>query len=112
MLLLQGRIPEILIECIKNLPISHPRATVSVEVEKPGRLGLQELAAEADVVFYSKTWAQVRFCFYMPRDYTSGPLMKAASRICQRSGVSRETVDAGEEAVSLAGGQQSTGSTD
>ena len=32
---------------------------ISVEVEKPGRVGLQELAAEADVVFYSKTWAQV-----------------------------------------------------
>ena len=32
---------------------------VSVEVEKPAREGLRELAAEADVVFYSKTWAQV-----------------------------------------------------
>jgi ketohexokinase len=32
---------------------------VSVEVEKPGRAGLQELAEEADVVFYSKSWAQV-----------------------------------------------------
>jgi ketohexokinase len=32
---------------------------VSVEIEKPGRRGLQELAEEADVVFYSKTWAQV-----------------------------------------------------
>jgi hypothetical protein len=30
-----------------------------VEVEKPGRDGLLELAAEADVVFYSKTWAEV-----------------------------------------------------
>jgi ketohexokinase len=30
-----------------------------VEVEKPGRDGLQELAMEADIVFYSKTWAQV-----------------------------------------------------
>jgi len=32
---------------------------VSVEVEKPGREGLEELAAEADVVFYSKSWAEV-----------------------------------------------------
>lgn len=37
-----------------------PSARVSVEVEKPGREGLEELAAEADVVFYSKTWAEVR----------------------------------------------------
>jgi len=36
-----------------------PSATVSVEVEKPGRPGLPELAAEA-VVFYSRTWAEVR----------------------------------------------------
>lgn len=28
-------------------------------MEKPGREGLQELAEEADVVFYSKSWAQV-----------------------------------------------------
>jgi ketohexokinase len=33
---------------------------ISVEVERPGREGLEALAAEADVVFYSKSWAQVR----------------------------------------------------
>jgi len=37
----------------------YPRVRISVEVEKPGRVGLQELAAEADVVFYAKSWAQV-----------------------------------------------------
>lgn len=37
----------------------HSAVRVSVEVEKPGRAGLQELAAEADVVFYAKGWAQV-----------------------------------------------------
>jgi ketohexokinase len=29
-----------------------------VEVEKPGRQGLEELAAEADVVFFSRSWAE------------------------------------------------------
>ena len=38
----------------------HLTVKISVEVEKPGREGLQELAALADVVFYSKSWAQVR----------------------------------------------------
>jgi hypothetical protein len=37
-----------------------PRASISVEIEKPGRDGLAELAAEADVVFYSRVWAEVR----------------------------------------------------
>ncbi|KAI8625385.1 hypothetical protein F5Y19DRAFT_479689 [Xylariaceae sp. FL1651] len=36
------------------------KAKVSVEVEKPGREGLDELAALADVVFYSRSWAEVR----------------------------------------------------
>jgi ketohexokinase len=36
-----------------------PESTISVEVEKPGREGLIGLAAEADVVFYSKSWAEV-----------------------------------------------------
>jgi ketohexokinase len=36
-----------------------PNARISVEVEKPGREGLPQLAAEADVVFYSRSWAEV-----------------------------------------------------
>jgi ketohexokinase len=31
------------------------------QVEKPNREGLVELAAEADVVFYSRSWAEVSF---------------------------------------------------
>jgi hypothetical protein len=47
------------LQCIRRLRHQRPDCQVSVEVEKPGRDGLEELAAEADVVFYSKTWAQV-----------------------------------------------------
>ncbi|KAI0914087.1 Ribokinase-like protein [Ustulina deusta] len=35
-----------------------PRARVSFEVEKPGREGLENLVAEADVVFFSRNWAE------------------------------------------------------
>ena len=42
----------------------HPTVKISVEVEKPGREGLQDLAALADVAFYSKSWAQV--CYSKP----------------------------------------------
>lgn len=45
--------------CMQYLRAELPCARISVEVEKPGRDGLAELAAEADVVFYSKTWAEV-----------------------------------------------------
>ncbi|KAI1468441.1 Ribokinase-like protein [Daldinia caldariorum] len=45
-------------ECIRHVRRSFPNARVSVEVEKPGREGLEELAAEADVVFYSRSWAE------------------------------------------------------
>ncbi|EJT80521.1 hypothetical protein GGTG_00517 [Gaeumannomyces tritici R3-111a-1] len=51
----EGRIPETTLWCIRHLRCVLPSATVSVEVEKPGREGLPELAAEADVVFYSKS---------------------------------------------------------
>ncbi|PLB45259.1 pfkB family kinase [Aspergillus steynii IBT 23096] len=54
----EGRIPDVILACIRYLRERHPSVRVSVEVEKPGRPGLQELAAEADVVFYSKSWAQ------------------------------------------------------
>ena len=51
--------PEVTLECMLYLRRRFPALRISVEVEKPGREGLQELAAEADLVFYSKGWAQV-----------------------------------------------------
>lgn len=59
LILAQGRTPEITLQFIHYLRKQYPSMKVSIEVEKPGRSGLQELAEEADVVFYSKTWAQV-----------------------------------------------------
>jgi len=46
---------------MRHLRQRFPDVRISVEVEKPGRAGLEELAAEADVVFYSKSWAQVSY---------------------------------------------------
>ncbi|KAH2290477.1 hypothetical protein KXW82_001664 [Aspergillus fumigatus] len=54
----EGRIPEVTLACMRYLRRCYPSIQISVEVEKPARHGLQELAIEADVVFYSKSWAQ------------------------------------------------------
>ncbi|KAI0430808.1 Ribokinase-like protein [Xylaria sp. FL1042] len=54
----EGRIPATTLQCIHWLRRSKPRARVSVEVEKPGREGLEKLVAEADVVFFSRSWAE------------------------------------------------------
>ncbi|KAF4452009.1 hypothetical protein F53441_5082 [Fusarium austroafricanum] len=56
----EGRIPDTVQNCIRLLRNVLPKATISVEAEKPGREGLPELAAEADVVFYSRSWAESR----------------------------------------------------
>ncbi|KAJ4187984.1 hypothetical protein NW755_006779 [Fusarium falciforme] len=56
----EGRIPDTTLKCIRLLRNVLPSAQISVEVEKPGREGLSELAAEADVVFYSRSWAESR----------------------------------------------------
>ena len=53
-------------QCLRFLRAHQPSTRISVEVEKPGRYGLQELAAEADVVFYSKNWALVGSCSGSP----------------------------------------------
>ncbi|EGX91433.1 PfkB family kinase, putative [Cordyceps militaris CM01] len=55
----EGRIPDTTLECMRILRRVLPGSKISVEVEKPGREGLRELAAEADVVFYSKAWAEI-----------------------------------------------------
>jgi hypothetical protein len=57
--LCKGRIPETTLRCIRYLRQALPGSTISVEVEKPNREGLVELAAKADVVFYSRGWAEV-----------------------------------------------------
>ncbi|KAM7209159.1 Ketohexokinase [Naviculisporaceae sp. PSN 640] len=56
----EGRIPTTTLQCIRYLRQVLPRSRISVEVEKPNREGLDRLAAEADVVFYSRTWAENR----------------------------------------------------
>ncbi|KAF7552564.1 hypothetical protein G7046_g7369 [Stylonectria norvegica] len=56
----KGRIPDTTLECIHVIHRVLPKAHISVEIEKPGREGLPELADEADVVFYSRTWAERR----------------------------------------------------
>ncbi|KAK4163535.1 Ketohexokinase [Cladorrhinum sp. PSN259] len=56
----EGRVPETTLQCIRHLRQVTPKSTISVEVEKPNREGLVEIAAEADVVFYSRTWAESR----------------------------------------------------
>ncbi|KAI0408208.1 Ribokinase-like protein [Xylaria palmicola] len=54
----EGRIPATTLQCIQWLRRSTPKTKVSVEIEKPGREGLEELVAEADVVFFSRGWAE------------------------------------------------------
>ncbi|KAI1353591.1 putative PfkB family kinase [Xylaria sp. FL0043] len=54
----EGRIPHITLQCMQYLRRSHAGTCISVELEKPARDGLQELVPEADVVFYSKSWAE------------------------------------------------------
>lgn len=65
----EGRIPPTTLECIRYLRRHAAVARkgtvpatvilkISVELEKPQREGLQELAYEADLIFYSRSWAE------------------------------------------------------
>jgi ketohexokinase len=49
-------------ECIKYLRANASTpTTISVEVEKPGREGLIDIALLADFVFFSRGWAVVSY---------------------------------------------------
>ncbi|KAF2626012.1 ketohexokinase-like protein [Macroventuria anomochaeta] len=57
----EGRIPEVLLQCVTWLRQKygyHGKVRVSVECEKPDRIGMKDVAALADVVFYSRIWAE------------------------------------------------------
>ena len=54
----EGRIPHVTVPCIQFLQSSFLDIKISVECEKPERAGMAEAAGAADVVFYSKLWAE------------------------------------------------------
>lgn len=66
----EGRIPATTLRCMRHLRSSgtcqpreagdalHTSLMISVELEKPGREGLQDLAYEANLIFYSRSWAE------------------------------------------------------
>ncbi|CAI4210231.1 unnamed protein product, partial [Parascedosporium putredinis] len=70
----QGRIPETTLKCIRHLRSLLPTASISVEVEKPGREGLTSLAEAADVIFYSRSWAEVAGLVHMGLRRRNGPI--------------------------------------
>ncbi|KAM3454928.1 hypothetical protein MY3296_002710 [Beauveria thailandica] len=78
----EGRIPETTLECIRILRRILPGSKISVEVEKPGRQGLRALAAEADVVFYSKVWAEDRGYDSAMACLTGEPAGQACLSVC------------------------------
>lgn len=61
----EGRTPPTTLLFIRRLRMQLcGRVRISVEIERPGREGMEWLAAEADVVFYSRIWAEVRFSLH------------------------------------------------
>ncbi|EME46639.1 hypothetical protein DOTSEDRAFT_70601 [Dothistroma septosporum NZE10] len=56
----EGREVETSLACMDWLRHKYPDVTLSAEIEKPNREGLDRMAAAADVVFFSKTWAEAR----------------------------------------------------
>lgn len=59
----EGRKPEVLLPCVQWLRNTwgwNGRVRISVECEKPDRVGMKGVAAFADVVVYSRLWAEVR----------------------------------------------------
>ena len=58
----EGRNPEVVNACVSWLRQTYgynQKVAISVELEKPDRWQLRQSAREADVIFYSKLWAEV-----------------------------------------------------
>ncbi|KAF2642962.1 ketohexokinase-like protein [Massarina eburnea CBS 473.64] len=55
----EGRVPETTLQCVEYLRSAPEQrgVKISVECEKPEREGMSEVAKLADVVFYSRLWA-------------------------------------------------------
>lgn len=80
----EGRIPKVIRECIQYLRMTYPHIRISLEAEKPARPGLAKLVPEADVVFFSKSWA-VNAGYDDPRSFlrdTAGWARDGATLFC------------------------------
>ncbi|KAF2655063.1 Ribokinase-like protein [Lophiostoma macrostomum CBS 122681] len=66
----EGRVPDVTLACVKYLESRRKqrKTFISVELEKPERVGMKEVAQEADLVFYSKLWAE-HHGFTSPRQF-------------------------------------------
>lgn len=56
----EGRIPDVLHQCIAYLKKDWPSIRISLELENPTRTGLLESLPYADVLFFSKSWAEAQ----------------------------------------------------
>lgn len=56
----EGTIPHLLLACVEHLRSDHTGFKISVECEKPERAQMISVAKCADVVFFSRLWAEVR----------------------------------------------------
>lgn len=56
----EGREVDTSVACMRWLRQQYSDVLLSVEVEKPNREGLELMAAEADVVIFSKSWAETK----------------------------------------------------
>ncbi|KAK3299292.1 Ribokinase-like protein [Chaetomium fimeti] len=97
----EGRIPETTLRCIRYLRRVTPASTISVEVENPHREGLVELAAEADAVFYSRSWAERVVGrraknISEPRAHNSGILSQSRGGIIVKGGAGLLALQSGE----------------
>lgn len=54
----EGRIPDVLCQCVQWLRAWSHDVKISLECEKPQRVGLNHVLDVVDVVFFSKIWAQ------------------------------------------------------
>lgn len=57
----EGRIPVVTEQSVKWLCDEFQTAKISVECEKPDREYMMQVAVNADVVFFSRLWAEVRY---------------------------------------------------
>lgn len=56
----EGREIDTSVGCMRWLRQQYPDVLLSTEIENPSRHGLELMVAEADVVFYSKLWAETK----------------------------------------------------
>jgi ketohexokinase len=99
----EGRIPDVLLAAMPQIKsLLHPETILSIEFEKPDRVGLEDLIEYANIAIFSRTYF-MHWARQQPQVAGETLLNRFFKKVCDRSRTTHAIITMGEEGACLSG---------